>query len=522
METGQLTVSVGGSMMAVDELVGTNVVNRQDQNLGEIEDVVYNSNGQEATHVIVSTDDWFDGRTALIPVSSLEQADQQTRDDHLEGLLGGIVVLDMAEERFESIATFKRGNDLEEYLEEQASQIAEALELDEIEIFDEDQRYHTAVTNRSREENQKDRNERDSQSQSYSSNSQDWKNKDSQQYRYSGESVNWENRSIEIDGQSLKASELQGVEVVNNEDDRLGKVVDIIVDENKSSANYLVVRTDDWFDGDHAVVPARSLKYHADTQDPHPDDGAHWWMGDHVVLDMDEDKFEEIADYRRDQDPNTYIKDNRDRISDSYGIDNTAVPEIGAYYTFVYSVPYTTASYENSETNSKSDRDNQTNKDQNRPSKDQMVEVGDERVELRKLKGKKVKANDGKKVATVSDVVADAESGNIEFLVLKNSRSDENTIVPISAIESSKKESDHKHKGKSCATWDGKSLTLSDDASEFRSWASFESADDFDSFLDRSADQLSDAFGIDESEITDSDKSYVFVFEPRGYQTASR
>lgn len=521
-ERGQIQVNVGGMHMSIDELRGTNVINRQNENLGEIEDVVLSSNGSEATHVVVSTDNWFDGRTALIPVRSLEQADAETRDSFLANIRGGVVVLDMDEDRFEALASFKPGNDLEEYLENQADELAAELGIDKKEVFDDSRSYHTAVTNRSKE----DRSDRERSNREYSSNqtdTEDWRESGAQQYRYNDNSKDLANRSFDIDGHSLTADELKGVEVVNHLDDRLGKVVDIIADENGNESAHLVVRTDDWFDGEHAIVPLSSIKYHANTDDPHPQDGANWWMGDHIVLNMTEEKFEELADYRRDVDPNSYIRANRDRLIDSYRIENSAIPARGTYYGFVYSVPYSTDSDSRSMEGqySRNDKDMKS-RDNKLPSKDEMIELGDSRIQVSKLEGKTVKAKNGKKVASVADVVADASSGEVEFLVLESKRNGEKTIIPVAAVESASRSKQHDRKGEACASWDGEALTLSSDASEFRSWATFKSQEEFESYLEQNADSLSEAFGIDESEIKGSNKDYVFLFEQSGYQTASR
>ncbi|MDQ8187607.1 PRC-barrel domain-containing protein [Pelagicoccus sp. SDUM812002] len=509
-DADQRMVEISGSKLKVDEVSGANVVNRDVQNLGEIEDVVYSEIDGTITHVIISTDEWFDGRTAVIPVGSLEQADAELRDNFFAKLRGGIFVLNMEEDQFDQIATFKRGTDLEEYLEQQASELASVLELDEADVFDKNLSYHSVITNRSADEH----------TDGQLANTDDAPQESSgvRQYRYNEDSDDLENQTVEIDGQELPGTELKGVEVVNHLDDRLGKVVDIIVDSKGSKADYLVVRTDNWFDGDHAVIPVKSIKYHADTDSPHPDDGANWWMGDHVVLSMTEDKFEDLADYRREEDPNVYINRNRERMSDSYSIAEASMPVTGTYYGFAYTVPYTRVPTVHESQQAVPSGYGRSDK----PSQDRIISLGDSRVRISELKDKSVKDKNGKKVATVSDAIADTSSGKVEFLVLENARNGGNTIVPVSSIESSTQETEHDHKGDACAIWSNEGLTLSSKASEFKGWATFEAPSEFNSFLDDNASSLSDAFGIDESDFKDSDKEYVFIFESGAYQTASR
>lgn len=496
-----LKISVGGVFIAMDELKGATVLNREGERLGEVEDIVLASKGNEATHVIVTTDNWFDDRAAIVPIHSLIVGDHSQNQGIADKMLGQRVLLDMTEERFDEMATFTRGTDLETYLENNGKGIAESFDLDENEVFDSALTYRSAFTNRSEKES----------SEGIVNSLTTTVEKT---YRYITGAEETPTHTLEIDGVQIESSEIRGADVVNLDDERLGKVVDIAVDESGNGTNYLVVRTDDWFDGDHALVPLNSVRYHQNAKDPHMNDGANWWTGEHIVLDMSEDQFEQIADYKRADDPKRYIEENRARISKQYKVGADSLAASDAAYIFVYSVPYTPVNY-SAPRSDLADYDAKANYE--KPD-NLTVELGGMSEDAENVRGTKVQSINRKEVATVSDFVIDLKTGEAEFLVLENKKGSEHMIVPMSAV----KGKDVQSEKSTYATWNGKSITLSAKASQVAKWATFEKRSDFDSFLSQNAEKISTIFGIDQDDLTDSSLRYEFFFESANKQTALR
>lgn len=509
---GKLSIEIGGISLPAEELRGAEVVNLANEKIGEVEDFVFERGSGESSHLIVSTDNWFDGNSAVVPVGKFSVKGEPLTDDmgkeFTDWVRGTTLQLDMTEEAFDEIASLSRGQDLQGFLKSSAADVSQALNLNESDYYSSKKTYRSWYTDR---EIEVDSDVNPKQTLEKYSSKKTLEEKRYKFYNDSDEVV--KDRELKFSGQSVKVSDLKGAVVVNRDDERLGKVVDIAMDKNEVGEHFLVVRTDDWFDGDHALVPASSIEYHADADMPHPQDAANWWNGEHVVLDMKEDLFEEIATFDRDSDFNSYINDNARQLNDSFG-GNTIETPLASGYMFVYSYPidWTLNGYSSTETQ-KDDKSSFS------PKADAKLKVDGQQVVVRDLKGRPVMDAKGRKIGSVSDVVFEKTSEEARFVVIDRNKDGRRSVIPVGAI--SKKEPETRNVEKK-AIWNGKALEIDAKAKEIENWVAFRSSEDFSQFLAENAEELSEAFGIEEADLADSEKEYLFVFEAERFETASR
>lgn len=485
-------VKIGHENVEANQLKGTPVVNRNGERLGEVEDLVYKSSSEMPTHLIVSTDNWFDGRSAIIPMSAVDYKKSDAKNALEEMIDGDQIILDLNEEEFDAIATFNRGNDLQKHLQSHHRTIANTFDANDREIFDSNDRYTTRFVSRDGHNNKT----------AYS------ETQEKMRYRSADEREEWGQKTVQIDGHKMMAKDVKGIEVVNYDDDDLGKVVDIVLNSDKDEAEYLVVRTDNWFDGKYAVVPLSSISYHENTKDPHPKDGANWWDGEHIVLNISESDFDEMADYdMKDGEFDSYLEENRDSISRSYSNVWSDYPAVASSYVFIYSIPVQPAPMSSRSANEMANSENKRQSERN-------LSIDGKNVQLNSIKGREIQLSDANGHAKVADVVINQKTGEAKYLAVchESWKKDQMTLVPVEAV--SYPMSDDTMKSSSAIK-----VELKD--RELKRMATFDTKTDLSKFLKSNARQIARTFEVNESEIKRDEAVYIMASEDTRFQTAS-
>lgn len=123
--------SASGGLSNISEperILGLSVLDRNGDRVGEISDALVSSEDGQMVYAIVESDDWFDGRAAIVPVQSLDadHEEENASADYIEH-----VSLAVSEDEFENLATFSKDQDITQFLSDNRSSIVSTFKVDE-------------------------------------------------------------------------------------------------------------------------------------------------------------------------------------------------------------------------------------------------------------------------------------------------------------------------------------------------------------------------------------------------------
>jgi|TARA_R100000455_G_C6218848_1_gene83981 sporulation protein YlmC with PRC-barrel domain len=135
-----LSLALGENTLNIENIRGTDVINKENKKLGEIEGFVFNSSNRTVTHLVISTDNWLDGLSAIVPVKGINHYSKESNAEPDPEVVAfwndENVILNMDEVMFDELATFKKDDDLITYLEGNYEGIAETFGLEPEDVFD--------------------------------------------------------------------------------------------------------------------------------------------------------------------------------------------------------------------------------------------------------------------------------------------------------------------------------------------------------------------------------------------------
>lgn len=114
-----------------DRLVGLSVRDANGERLGKISDALVSSENGQVAFAIVETDNWFDGRAALVPVQSLyaEYGDGAETGESIDR-----VSISLSEDEFDELATYDDEQDVSQFLSINRSAIVSKFKVNEKEL----------------------------------------------------------------------------------------------------------------------------------------------------------------------------------------------------------------------------------------------------------------------------------------------------------------------------------------------------------------------------------------------------
>lgn len=123
--------NVFSSMGTTDRFLGLSVQDRNGDSVGEISDALVHSESGRIAYAIIETDNWFDGRAAIVPVQSLkaEYGEGRESGDFIEH-----ISISITEDEFEELATFSEDQDLNQFLSDNRSSIVSRFNVTESEL----------------------------------------------------------------------------------------------------------------------------------------------------------------------------------------------------------------------------------------------------------------------------------------------------------------------------------------------------------------------------------------------------
>ncbi len=115
---------------SLDEAIGASVRGSDGEKLGAIADIIVDSATHQAKFAVIKSDNWLDGKQALVPLSELSAYEEATHDDRgaIKAERDGFQI-DMSEHEFDQLATveIKAEDDLAAAIASAASTIDEAF-----------------------------------------------------------------------------------------------------------------------------------------------------------------------------------------------------------------------------------------------------------------------------------------------------------------------------------------------------------------------------------------------------------